>query len=102
MDQWYESQRRIAHDHIVLKLTNDDFAPEILTLDPRITEWVNRATNASKADMLFSIDARAKEDAENQYQTALAQHAISHENDLAFVRDDYERRLQNARQYYDK
>ena len=102
MDQWYESQRAVAHDHIVLKLTNDNFAPEILTLDPRIIEWVDRAVNASKADMLIGIDTKAKEDAENQYQTALAQYAVSHENDLAFVRDDYKRRLQDARQYYDK
>ena len=102
MDQWYESQRAVAHDYIVLKLTNDNFAPEILTLDPRITEWVDRAVKASKADMLFSIDTKAKNDAEDQYQTTLAQYAVSHENDLAFVRDDYERRLQDARQYYDK
>ena len=102
MDQWYESQRAVAHDHIVLKLTNDNFAPEILTLDPRITEWVDRAVKASKADMLLGIDAKAKKDAENQYQHALTQYAVSHENDLAFIRDDYERRLQDARQYYDK
>ena len=102
MDQWYESQRAVAHDHIVLKLTNDNFAPEILTLDPRIIEWVNRAVQTSKADMLLGIDSKAKQDAEDQYQTALAQHAVSHENDLAFVRDDYEQRLQDARQYYDK
>ena len=102
MDQWYESQRRVAHDHIVLKLTNDNFAPEILTLDPRITEWVDRAVKASKADMLLGIDTKAKQDAEDQYQTALVQHAITHENDLAFVRNDYERRLEDARQYYDK
>ena len=102
MDQWYESQRAVAHDHIILKLTNDNFTPEILTLDPCITEWVDCAVKASKTDMLFSIDNKAKEDAENQYQTALAQYAVLHENDLAFVRDDYERRLQDARQYYDK
>ena len=102
MDQWYESQRRVAHDHIVLKLTNDNFAPEILTLDPRIIEWVDRAVNASKADMRLGIDAKAKEDAENDYQHACAQYAVSHENDLAFIRNDYERRLQDARQYYDK
>ena len=101
MDQWYESQRRVAHDRIVLKLTNDDFAPEILTLDPRITEWVNRNTKTAKADMLLSIDAKAKQDADNQYQHALTQFSVAHENDLAFVRDDYERRLTDARQYYD-
>ena len=102
MDQWYESQRRVAHDHIVLKLTNDNFAPEVLTLDPRIIEWVNRAVEAPKADMLVGIDARAKNDADNQYQHALTQHTVSHENDLAFIRNDYERRLEDARQYYDK
>ena len=102
MDQWYESQRAVAHDHIVLKLTNDNFAPEILTLDPRIIEWVDRAVKASKADTLLGIDTKAKKDAEDQYETALAQYAVSHENDLAFVRNDYERRLQDARQYYDK
>ena len=102
MDQWYESQRAIAHDHIVLRLTNDDFAPEILTLDPRIRTWVDRAVKSSKADMLVGIDTKAKEDTFDQYQTALKQHSMSHETDLALVRDDYERRLQDARQYYDK
>ena len=102
MDQWYESQRAVAHDYIVLKLTNDNFAPKTLTLDPRIIEWVDRAVKASKADMLLGIDTKAKEDAFDQYQTALSLHAVSHENDLAFVRDDYERRLEEARQYYNK
>ena len=102
MDQWYESQRAVAHDHIVLKLTNDNFAPEILTLDPRITEWVDRSVKATRADMLIGIDAKAKEDADNQYRHALAQYTLSHDNDLAIVHDDYVRRLQDARQYYDK
>ena len=43
MIQWYEEQRTIAHDHIVLKITNDNFAPETLTADPRIREWSDRA-----------------------------------------------------------
>ena len=102
MDQWYESQRAVAHDHIVLKLTNDDFAPEILTLDPRIIEWVERSVKNTKAEMLVGIDAKAKADADKQYQHALAQYAISYENELAATKNDYERRLQDAKQYYDK
>ena len=102
MDEWYESQRCIAHDHIVLKLTNDDLAPEILTLDPRIREWVDRAVTNTKAEMLIGIEAKARQDADNQYQHALTQFTVLHENDLAFIRDDYKRRLTDARQYYDK
>ena len=43
MNEWYESIRTSAHDQIVLKLTNDSFAPDILTADPRVIEWSNRA-----------------------------------------------------------
>ena len=102
MDQWYESQRAVAHDHIVLRLTNDDFAPEILTLDPRIITWVDRAVKNTKADMLIGIDAKAQKEVEDQYQTALANYEVHHQNDLALVRDDYERKLTNFRRDHDR
>ena len=102
MNQWYESQRAVAHDHIVLRLTNDNFAPEILTIDPRITEWVDRAVKASKADMLAGIDARAKRETEDQYQTALINYEISHQTDLALVRENYEQKLADFRREHDR
>ena len=102
MDQWYESQRAVAHDHIVLRITNDELAPEILTLDPRIKTWVERTVHNTKAEMLIGIDAKAKDDADKQYQHTLAQYTVSHENLLAAVHDDFERKLQDAKQYYDK
>ena len=102
MNEWYESQRSAAHDHIVLRLTNDDFAPEILTLDPRIVEWVNRAVRNSKAEMLAGIDAKAKREVEDRYQTALANYEVHHQNDLALVRENYERKLADFRQEQDR
>jgi hypothetical protein len=42
MLMWYESQRALVHDQIVLNITNDNFAPDILTADPRIREWARR------------------------------------------------------------
>ena len=41
MLMWYETQRALVHDQIVLNITNDNFAPDILTADPRIREWAN-------------------------------------------------------------
>ena len=102
MDQWYESQRAVAHDHIVLRITNDELAPEILTLDPRIRTWVDRTVQNTKAEMLIGIDAKAKDDADKQYQHAVTQYTVSHEHLLAAVHDDFERKLQDAKQYYDK
>ena len=48
MNQWYESQRAAIHDQIVLRITNDTFAPEFLTADPRIIEWCNRASEDTR------------------------------------------------------
>ena len=92
MIEWYESQRAIAHEQIVLKITNDNFAPEILTADPRIIEWSNRVIDDARTRALQSIDQRAKQMAEDQFQTALIQYQVSHENDLARTRDDLQPR----------
>ena len=102
MDQWYESQRAVAHDHIVLRLTNDEFAPEILTLDPRIRTWIDRAVKNTKAEMLTGVDAKAKKEVEDQYQHALATYETQHQNDLALVRDNYERKLAEFRRDHDR
>ena len=90
MIEWYESQRVIAHDQIVLKITNDNFAPEILTADPHIIEWSNRAVEDARSRSLTAIDTRAKQAAEDQFQTSLVQYELTHENDLARLREDYQ------------
>ena len=90
MCQWYESQRATAHEQIVLKITNDTFAPDILTADPRIIEWSNRAYEDARAQRLLAIDTKAKQDAEDHYQSALTQYEVTHENDLAQACDDYQ------------
>lgn len=41
MLEWYESMRSVAHDQIILKITNGEFAPEFIRADPRIIEWAN-------------------------------------------------------------
>ena len=90
MNLWYESQRAAVHDQIVLKITNENFAPEFLTADPRIIEWGNRVAEDARLQTLHSIDSEAKKHAEDSYQTTLAQYELSHENDLANMRDDYQ------------
>ena len=89
MNEWYESIRASAHDQIVLKITNDTFAPETLTADPRMIEWSNRAYEDARTRCLLAINTKAKQDAEDHYQTALAQYALSHDNDLAQARDNF-------------
>ena len=93
MHEWYESMRASAHDQIVLKLTNDSFAPEILTADPRVIEWSNRVYEDARSRRMLAIDTKAKQDAEDHYQTALAQYTSSHEHDLAQTRDDFNQAL---------
>jgi hypothetical protein len=100
MIEWYESQRAIAHEQIVLKITNDNFAPEILTADPRIIEWSNRVTDDARTRALHSIDQRAKQMAEDQFQTSLIQYQVSHDNDLARARDDFNRDLDSLKESY--
>ena len=90
MCQWYESQRAAAHEQIVLKITNDNFAPDLLTADPRIIEWSNRAYKNAHTRRLLAVDTKAKQDAEDHYQTALTQYGITHDNDLAQAHDDYQ------------
>ena len=93
MLMWYESQRALVHDQIVLNITNDNFAPDILTADPRIREWARRVKEDARTRALVGIDVKAKQDVEDNYQTALAQYQVSHENDLERVRDEYQRDL---------
>ena len=90
---WYESQRALVHDQIVLNITNDNFAPDILTADPRIREWARRVKDDARERALIGIDQKAKQDAEDNYQTALAQYQLLHDNDLERVRDEYQRDL---------
>ena len=90
---WYKSQRALVHDQIVLNITNDNFAPDILTADPRVREWARRVTENARERSLLGIDQKAKQDAEDSYQTALTQYQISHENDLERVRDEYQGEL---------
>jgi hypothetical protein len=98
MNEWYESQRTFVHDQIVLKITNDNFAPEILTADPRIIEWSNRTINDAQTRALQSIDQRAKQLAEDQFQSALIQYQVTHENDLARARDDLNHDLDSLKE----
>ena len=93
MNEWYESIRASAHDQIVLKLTNDSFAPETLTADPRVIEWSNRVYEDAQTRRLLAIDTKAKQDAEDHYQTALAQYTSSHEHDLSQTRDEFNQAL---------
>ena len=93
MNKWYESIRASAHDQIVLKLTNDTFAPEILTADPRVIEWTNRVYEDARSRRILAIDTKAKQDAEDHYQTALAQYTSSHEHDLAQTHDEFNQAL---------
>ena len=90
---WYESQRALVHDQIVLHITNDNFAPDILTADPRIREWASRVTDDARQRALIGIDQKAKQAAEDSYQTSLIQYQISHENDLERVREEHQRNI---------
>ena len=77
----------------LLKITNGDFAPEFIRADPRIIEWANSVSEDTRIRILNSMDTKAKIDSENEYQTALAQYTISHETDLACVRENYQHEL---------
>jgi hypothetical protein len=98
--EWYESQKVLAHEQVVLNITNDTFAPEILTADPRIIEWTKRVSNDARSRIIQSIDQEAKQMAEDQFQTALIQYQISHENDLERTRDDLHRDLDSLKDSY--
>ena len=100
MNEWYESIRASAHDQVVLKLTNDSFAPETLTADPRVIEWTNRVYKDARTQRLLAIDTKAKQDAEDHYHSALIQHSASHDNDLAQVRDDHNQALLRLKNDY--
>ena len=100
MNEWYESIRASAHDQVVLKLTNDSFAPEILTADPRVIEWSNCVYEDARSRRLLAIDTKAKQDAEDQYQTTLAQYTLSHEHDLSQIRDEFNQELLRIRNDY--
>ena len=76
-----------------MSLTNEDFAPDILTADPRIREWSDRVIDNARSRVFLANDQRAKQEAEDQFQTSLTQYRLSHENDLERVRDDYNRDL---------
>ena len=93
MHEWYESIRTTAHDQIVLRITNGEFAPEFLRADPRIIEWSNRASDDTRTRILQSMDAEAKIEAENNYQSAVTQYEQSHQTDLTSFCEDYQRKL---------
>ena len=93
MLQWYESLRSAAHDQIVLKITNGEFAPDSIRADPRIIEWSNRASEDTRVRVLNSMDTSAKIHAEDNYQSTLRQYELAHETDLACVRENYQREL---------
>ena len=93
MLMWYETQRSLVHDQIVLNITNDKFAPDILTADPHIREWANRVKDDARERALIGIDTKAKQAAEDGYQSALTQYQVTHENDLECVRDEYQQEL---------
>ena len=93
MHEWYESLRMATHDQIVLKITNGDFAPEFLRADPRIIEWSNRVSEDTRIRILNSMDATAKIESDNNYQTTLAQYELAHETDLTCVRENYQIQL---------
>ena len=93
MLQWYESQRALVHDQIVLNITNDKFAPDILTADPCIREWANRVMDDARERALVGIDQKARQAAEDEFTTALTQYRLTHNNDLKRVRDVYQREL---------
>ena len=90
---WYETQRALVHDQIVLNITNDNFAPDILTADPRIREWAKRVKDQARERAMVGIDAKAKQAAEDEFQSTLVRYQTTHENDLDRVRDDYQREL---------
>ena len=93
MHEWYESLRAAAHDQIILKITNGEFAPEFIRADPRIITWSDRASENTRTRILNSMDATAKIESENNFQSALTQYELSHETDLASVRENYQHKL---------
>ena len=93
MLEWYETLKTAAHDQIVLKITNGDFAPEFLRADPQIIEWSNRVSEDTRTRILNSMDATAKIESENNYQMTLRQYELSHKTDLASLRKNYQREL---------
>ena len=93
MLEWYESLRTATHDQIVLRITNREFAPEFLRADPRIIEWSNRASEDTRTRIINSMDATAKIESKNNYQTTLAQYELTHETDLACLRENYQTQL---------
>ena len=93
MLKWYESLRSVAHDQIILKITNGEFAPEFIRADPRIIEWSNRVSEDTRVRILNSRDIAAKTHAEDNYQTTLRQYELTHETDLACVHENYQRDL---------
>lgn len=113
MHEWYESLRVAAHDQVVLKITNGDFAPEFLRADPRIIEWSNRASVNTRTRILNSMDTTAKIDSKNNYQTTLTQYDLQHQTDLACIHENYQRdllkiqdehkaKLKEAEEFYQK
>jgi hypothetical protein len=98
--EWYESQRRIVHEQVVLRITNDNFAPDLLTGDPRIREWSERVKEDARNRVFIAADLEAKIAAQDQFETALAQYKISHENDLSRKRDDLQHEFTQAQQQW--
>jgi hypothetical protein len=113
MHEWYEENRKMAHDEVVNRIVNPS-NPPLIGADPRILEWSHRYADQVREEWTRRLDVKAKDAAQDNFTHQLVEYETRHTNDLeikkhdletqflaevARIRQDTDSRIDNIRQH---
>ena len=89
MHEWYDENRRMAHDEVVNRIVNPT-NPPLIGADPRILEWSHRYATQVREEMIEYLDVKAKDKAQDNFTHQLVEYEVHHTNDLAIKKQELE------------
>jgi hypothetical protein len=92
MHEWYEENRKMAHDEVVNRIVNPA-NPPLVAADPRILEWCHRYANQARENLTNHLDIKAKNEAQDNFSHQIVAYELNHANDLATKKQQLEAQL---------
>jgi hypothetical protein len=89
MHEWYEENRKMAHEAIVDRIIHTS-NPPVVVADPRILEWCHLYADQARENLINYHDSKAKDEAQNNFTHQLTAYELTHTNDLAIKRNELE------------
>ena len=89
MHEWYDENRKMAHDEVVNRIVNPT-NPPLIGADPRIIEWSHRYADHVREDMIKYLNTKAKDAAQDGFAHQLVEYEVHHTNDLAIKKQELE------------